>query len=93
MLINETYDLLKEALESIQEPIIVVSWDSNILYENPSAKELKLKLGKQKYIDLIKSLLGIESIKNRSVVKGIFKDVGYYKFLIDAYPFRDEGLF
>ena len=92
MLINETYDLLKETLESIQEPILVVSWDGNILYENPSAKELRLKLGKQKYINLIKSLLEIESIKNRSVVKGIFKDLGHYKFLIDAYPFRDEGL-
>lgn len=92
MLKNETYTVLKETLESIQEPIVVVSWESGILYENPSAKELKLKIGKAEYIKLVHSILQFDNLKNKSSVKGIFKDTGQYKFLIDAYPFGDEGI-
>ncbi len=92
MLTRETIDLLKETLESIQEPIIVVSWNGKILYENPSAKELKLKIGNKQYRKFIDSLLNIESIKNKLTVKGIFKDLGKHKFLIDAYPCGEEGI-
>ncbi len=92
MLTNISSDILKETLESIEEPIIVISWNKKILYENPAAKELQLKIGKKHYYDLIHYPFSIDRVLKKSSVKGIFREIGKYKFLMDVYPFTDEGI-
>ncbi|NPA53012.1 MAG: histidine kinase [Aquificae bacterium] len=92
MLTKISTDILKETLESIEEPVIVLSWSKKLLYENPAAKELQLKIGKKRYFELIHYPFSIDRVLKKSSVKGIFREIGKYKFLIDVYPFTDEGV-
>ncbi len=82
----------KFILENIEDPIVVVSFDQEILYMNNSAKELDVLIGRKYFLDLITYPLTLPSIKENLSTKNIFKEINNNHFLIDAFPFQDEGL-
>ncbi|WP_457640844.1 two-component system sensor histidine kinase NtrB [Persephonella sp.] len=77
-------------LESIEDPIIVLTFNGEILYSNQSAEQLRAQLGKKAFYELITYPLTLKHIKNRVSVKSIFKEINKNNFLIDAFPYGNE---
>ena len=82
----------EKILESIDDPIILVSKDGNIEYMNQSGHILKSQLGQKEFTELLKYPLKLPFIKKGMSVKGLFIEFGKNRFLIDAFPFEKSGI-
>ena len=78
-------------LESIDEPVIAISKDESIIYENQASKQLGVILGKDSYRKLLDYVLDNKYLDDRISVKGIFVEINRYRFLVDAFSF-EEGI-
>ncbi len=85
-------DRYEKIIESIDDPIVVVSFTGDILYMNQAGYILKSQLGQRDFQNLITHPLNLEFIKKGMSVKGIFKEVKNNRFLIDAFPFEKSGI-
>ncbi|NPA57963.1 MAG: histidine kinase [Aquificae bacterium] len=85
-------DRYEKIIESIEDPVVVVSKEGDIIYMNQSGYILKSQLGKRHFHQLITYPFSLEFIKKGMSVKGIFKEADGRRFLIDAFPFEKEGL-
>ncbi|WP_457624976.1 two-component system sensor histidine kinase NtrB [Persephonella sp.] len=81
----------EKILESIDDPIVVISKNGDILYINQAGYTLKSQLGNRGFSELINSPLNLDFIKKGMSVKGIFKEINKSRFLIDAFPY-EEGI-
>ncbi|WP_293443961.1 ATP-binding protein [Persephonella sp.] len=79
-------------LESIDDPIVVVSQEGEIIYMNQAGYILKSQLGIKQFDELIRYPFSFEFIKKGMSVKGIFKEINKSRFLIDAFPYEKKGL-
>ena len=82
----------KFIVENIEDPIVVISFDKEIIYMNNSAKELDILIGRKNFLDLTTYPLALPGIKQNLSTKNIFKEINKNYFLIDAFPYKDEGL-
>ena len=85
-------EYFEKILESIEDPLIVVSKEGDIIYANQAGHFLKSQIGKSNLTQLFSELLSMEAIKTGRSVKGIFKEINNSKFLIDVFPFEDKGI-
>ncbi|SNZ02809.1 two-component system, NtrC family, nitrogen regulation sensor histidine kinase GlnL [Persephonella hydrogeniphila] len=79
----------EKILESIDDPIVVVSKNGKILYINQAGYTLKSQLGNKGFSELVNSPLNLNFIKKGMSVKGLFKEINNNRFLIDAFPYED----
>jgi nitrogen-specific signal transduction histidine kinase len=82
-----------EILENIEFPIIVLDKDKNIKYLNVAAKELKVLLDSQKFLQLITYPLSLPIVKNGYSVKGIIKEIDKSKYLMDVFFIPGKQLY
>jgi hypothetical protein len=85
-------DKFEKILESIEDPVIVVSEEGNVLFMNQAGYILSSQLGSKSFKKLITYPFSLSSIKKKMSVKGIFKEINNNKFLIDAFPFGEKSL-
>ncbi len=82
----------EKILESIEDPVVVVSKEGKIIYMNQAGYILKSQLGGKQFEELINYPFSLEFIKKGMSVKGIFKEIKESRFLIDAFPYEKRGL-
>lgn len=79
----------EKILESIDDPVVVVSEDGTVLYMNQAGYILRSQLGRKNFDQLISFPLATDFLKKGMSVKGIFKQIKNSRFLIDAFPYED----
>lgn len=82
----------EKILESIEDPVVVVSEERQIIYMNQAGYILKSQLGNKQFYELINYPFSFEFTKKGMSVKGIFKEIKESRFLIDAFPYEKTGL-
>jgi len=85
-------DNYEKIIESIEDPVVVVSKEGDVIYMNQAGYILKSQLGNTEFHKLITYPLDLDFIKKGMSVKGIFKEIKNHRFLIDAFPFERNGL-
>lgn len=79
----------EDIFESITDPIIIISKDGNILYENQEAKNFALSEGLS-YKNLIEDILNNKYIKDEINIKGLHKSFNRRDLEIDSYIQKDS---
>ncbi len=82
----------KKILEGIEDPLFVMSSDKEVIYENPAAKELKSSIGIENFKKIVDKAYNPQVYEKGIFIKGIFLELPDYKFLIDVFPYQNEGL-
>ena len=82
----------EKILEGIEDPLFVISSQKDIIYENSASKELRTSIGKKNFQKIIDKAFHPEVYEKNIFIKGIFLELPEYKFLIDVFPYQNEGL-
>ncbi len=82
----------KKILEGIEDPLFVMSSNKEVIYENPAAKELKSSIGIENFKKIVDKAYNPQVYEKGIFIKGIFLELPDYKFLIDVFPYQNEGL-
>ncbi len=82
----------EKILEGIEDPLFVISSNKDIIYENPAAKELKSTIGFGNFKKIVDKAYNPQVYERGIFIKGIFLELPDYKFLIDVFPYQNEGL-
>ncbi len=82
----------EKVLEGIEDPLFVISSSKEILYENSAAKELKSAIGSENFKKIVEKTFLPQVFEQNIFVKGIFVEIEEYKFMIDVFPYQNEGL-
>lgn len=82
----------EELLEGITEPVVVLSKDGDIIYENQEAESLKSIIGISDFLEILKYTINLKYVKDGLSVKGIDKRLKDRQFQIDCYNYRDKLL-
>ncbi|NPA12580.1 MAG: histidine kinase [Aquificae bacterium] len=85
-------DRYEKIIESIEDPLVVVSKDGEVFYMNQPGYILKSQIGETEFKKLITYPFELEFIKKGMSVKGIFKETENHKFLIDAFPYDKDRI-
>ncbi|MEJ5172936.1 MAG: ATP-binding protein, partial [Hydrogenothermaceae bacterium] len=80
----------EEILESITDPVVIVSKEGKVLFENQEAKNFASLSGIQSFEDLLRDVLKSRYISEGFNVKGMYKRFKDRDLEIDGYLYRDN---
>ncbi|MEZ0323994.1 MAG: ATP-binding protein [Hydrogenothermaceae bacterium] len=80
----------EEILESITDPVIILSREGKVLFENQEAKNFASLSGIQSFEDLLRDVLKSRYISEGFNIKGMYKRFNDRALEIDGYVYRDS---